>query len=132
MTTLSDLHIPRVSDILDRALDLRGSAERLADTATVRQLDRLVQKLPQARLRWDLGTLEVNSPSGHTYRVSRAGCDCPNGMRGHARQCWHVALFELLGDMLETEAETRDSEADRAARSLGQRIAAQRASYVYL
>lgn len=132
MTPYSDLHIPRVSDIIDRALDLRGSAERLQDSATVRQLDRLIAKLPDARLRWDLGTLIVASPSGHTYHVTRAGCDCLNSTRGHARQCWHVALFELLGDMLETEAETRDSEADRAARSIGQRIAAERRCYVYL
>jgi hypothetical protein len=143
----SDLFIPRLADILDRALDLRGSALRLQDDATARQLDRLVTNLPAARLRWDLGTLVVSSPSGHTYHVTRAGCDCPNGQKSTARQCWHVATFELLGDMLETAAESADIAADPPGdnplgddegdtppsyRPLGPRLADARRCYLYL
>lgn len=108
----SDLLIPRTADILDRALDCRASAARLMDDATVRQLDRLVANLPGARLCWALGALHIVSPSGGSYRVTRAGCDCPNGTKSHARACWHVAAFELLLDMLDTEAESADTAAD--------------------
>lgn len=104
----SDLFIPRLSDILDRALDCRDSAVRLKDAAAVRQLDRLIANLPGATLCWQLGTLHIGSPSGHSYQVTRAGCSCPNGTKSHKRQCYHIALFELLLDMLDTECETRD------------------------
>ncbi len=113
---VSDLPIPHLSDILDLALDLRGSAVRLQDTATVRQLDRLVANLPGATPCWQLGTLTVGSPSGNHYHITRAGCDCPNGQKSHARQCWHVAVFELLLDLSDTEAETRDMHAALTAK----------------
>lgn len=118
--TTSDLPIPRLTDILDRALDARASAVRLADDGTVRQLDRLVVKLPDARLCWQLGTLHIASPSGGTYQVTRAGCSCPNGTKSAARQCWHVALHELLLDMHDTLAETADMQAE--ARPVALRI----------
>lgn len=110
--TISDLTIPRLSDILDRACEALASAYRLQDDPTARQLERTIRNLPAAKLRWQLGTLILTSPSGSTYHVTRAGCDCPNGTKSHARACWHVATFELLTDMLDTEAQTRDQAAD--------------------
>jgi hypothetical protein len=124
MTLHTDLPIPRVSDILDRALDIRQIAVHRADDATVRQLDRLIEKLPFAKLCWQLGTLLVSSPSGGHYRVSRAGCSCLNAQRSGKRQCWHVVLHELLLDLFETEVVTLDMEAE--ARPLGARVAAAR------
>jgi hypothetical protein len=123
--TTSDLFIPRTADILDRVLDCRESAARLADDATARQLDRLIAKLPGARLTWQLGTLYIVSPSGGRYQVTRAGCSCPNGQKCDKRQCWHVALHELLLDMLDTEAESADIEAE-APRAVWPRVAAAR------
>jgi len=116
----SDMLLPRLSDIIARALDIRDSAVRLADDATVRQIDRLVQKLPGANLCWQLGTLHIASPSGGRYQVSRAGCDCLNAQRCGKRQCWHVALFELLLDLFETECDTADMQAE--ARPVALRI----------
>lgn len=109
----SDLFIPRLSDILDRACESLGSAYRLQDDASARQLERLIKNLPGATLCWQLGTLIVFSPSGSQYRVTRAGCSCPNGTKSHSRQCWHVATFELLLDMFETDCDTADMEAER-------------------
>jgi hypothetical protein len=111
-TPVSDLRIPRTCDILDRACDLLGSAYRLQDDSGARQLERLITNLPGAALCWQLGTLIVRSPSEHTYRVTRAGCDCPNGQKCGKRQCWHVATFELLLDMFDTECESADMAAD--------------------
>lgn len=111
----SDLLIPRLSDILDRACELLDIAYRLQDGATARQLERVIRTLPEARLRWELGALIIASPSGHTYRVTRAGCDCPNGIKSHARACWHVATFELLCDMFQTACDTADMAADASA-----------------
>ncbi len=108
----SDMTIPRLTDILDRALDARQIAARQADAATVRQIDRLIAKLPEARLCWQLGTLHLTSPSGATYHITRAGCDCDNGRRCHARACWHVLCFELLLDIFDTLAESADMDAD--------------------
>lgn len=104
----SDLPIPRVTAIIARALDIRESAVRMHDAAAIRQIDRLIEKLPHARLCWRLGTLVISSPSGGTYRVSRAGCDCLNAQRCGKRQCWHVCCFELLLDMFATECDSAD------------------------
>lgn len=114
--TISDLHIPRLTDIIDRALDIRESAVRIQDEPAMRQIDRLIEKLPAARLCWQLGVLIVGSPSGQDYHVWQGGCDCVNGRKGKA-QCWHWALFNLLLDMLDTAAETADHDADEAARA---------------
>jgi hypothetical protein len=109
MTFSSDLFIPRHCDMQARIADLHASATRLQDTATAAQLARLSDALLRgARLRWDLGALMVSSPSGGTYRVTRGGCDCPNGQKCSKRACWHVAAFELLLDMLDTQAESAD------------------------
>lgn len=113
----SDLHIPRLTDIIARALDIRASAVRLDDTQAIGQIDRLIAKLPQARLCWQLGVLVITSPSGNTYHVTQAGCDCLNGRKSHARACWHWALYNLLLDMLQTAADSADDESllDEAA-----------------
>ena len=107
MTTYSDLSIPTRAAIVDRACDLLGSAYRLQDDPTARQLERLIANIEAAGLCWQLGALYVASPSGASYRVTRAGCDCPNARAGK-RQCWHVAAYELLLDMLQTQADTMD------------------------
>jgi hypothetical protein len=147
MTTQSDLRIPRVTDILDRALDIRESAVRLGDEQAVRQIDRLCQQLPQARLCWVLGVLHVASPSGNTYHVTRAGCDCLNARKCGKRACWHWALLNVLIDMFETECETSDMQCDPPGenplgddegdslpsyRPMGCRIASARSAYAYL
>jgi len=116
----SDMLLPRLSDIIARALDIRESAVRLADDATVRQIDRLIAKLPGARLCWQLGTLHIASPSGGHYQVSRAGCDCLNAQRCGKRQCWHLCCFELLLDLFETACDTADMQAE--ARPVALRI----------
>lgn len=128
----SDQIIPRTCDIIARALDYRESAVRMHDEPAVRQIDRVIAKLPGARLCWQLGTLHIKSPSGSTYRVSRAGCDCLNAQRCGKRACWHVATFELLLDMFDTECETADMAAETPPASLGQRIAAARQCYIYV
>jgi len=111
--TISDLPIPRTSAIVDRALDYRDSAVRLGDTAMIERIDRLVRdKLPNAQLCWALGTLIIDSPSGHRYHVTRGGCDCLNGRRCGKRQCWHLIVRELLEDLFTTEVETMDMTAD--------------------
>ena len=112
MTPHTDLLIPSVAAIISRAQDTRESAVRLQDAASVRQLDRLIDKAPHAVLCWQLGVLIVGSPSGAVYQVSRAGCDCLNGQRSSKRQCWHVTAYELLLDLLETESVTADRDAD--------------------
>lgn len=124
----TDLPIPRTSDILDRACELLGSAYRLQDDTTARQLERLIANLPGARLSWQLGTLIVSSPSGNTYHVTRGGCDCPNGRKCAKRACWHCAAHELLLDLFATDCETADQEADIApiAQHLGERLATAR------
>lgn len=112
----SDMYIPRTSAIIARLTELHASAVRLSDDATADQLKRLSDALlAGARLAWELGALLVASPSGGRYRVTRGGCDCPNGRKCAKRQCWHVAAFELLLDMLGTEAESADNAADEAA-----------------
>jgi len=128
----TDILLPRTTDIIERALDIRSIAVHRNDEPTVRQLDRLMEKLPFARMSWDLGTLAVDSPSGGRYRITRAGCNCLNGRKSDKRQCWHVCLFELILDMFDTAVETADIEAELASRPLGQRIASARAHYAYL
>jgi hypothetical protein len=105
---ISDMPIPRLSDILDRACDALASAYRLSDDASAGQLERLIQNAPGARLSWQLGALHIASPSGGAYRVTRSGCSCPNGLRSRSRACWHLAMFGLLEDMFETDCETAD------------------------
>lgn len=136
MTLHTDLPIPRLTAIVDRALDCRASAVRLHDDATTRQIDRLIDHLPNARMSWQLGTLHIVSPSGGRYQVSRAGCSCPNGQAGK-RQCWHITLHELLLEMFETDCETADMRAESYASigsdsyaPLGQRLAAARRAYL--
>lgn len=108
----SDLRIPRTSDILDRAADERERAERLNDKAAYDQFGRLIERLPGARLCWVLGTLHIDSTSGNTYHVTRAGCSCLNGTKSNTQACYHWALFNLLLDMLDTLAESADMDAD--------------------
>ncbi len=109
----SDLVVPAASAILARASDDSDTARRHEDYQGVRQLDRVrMNVLRGARLCWVRGDLliaSINHP-GVVYSVNRSGCSCPNGAAGRA-QCWHVALFDLLLAMLETEAETADMEA---------------------
>jgi len=107
----SDMLIPRTSDIIARALDIRESAVRLHDEPAAEHMTTLIKRLPGARFAWQLGTLIVRSPSGNTYRVSNGGCNCLNGQAGK-RDCWHWALFGILGDVADTIAETADMEAD--------------------
>jgi hypothetical protein len=117
MTFQTDLTIPPAASILDRACELLGSAYRLQDDASARQLERLITQIPAASLCWAMGVLHVGSPSGNTYQVTRAGCSCPNGVKCGKRQCWHVAAFELLLDMFDEDCVTADNDAeDRAGR----------------
>lgn len=112
----SDLVIPAAADILARATDDQRQAQLHGDLAGANQLNRLRMNITRgARLTWCLGDLliqSVNNP-GQVYSVNRSGCTCKNGQAGRA-QCWHVALYDLLLDMRDTEAETADMEADAA------------------
>lgn len=146
----SDLPIPPIARILDRAHECRASAMRLSDEPTIRQIDRLIEKLPGAALCWILGTLHITSPSGGSYRVTRAGCDCLNAQRCGKRACWHVALFGILEDLFMTDCDTADMSCDPPIdipeepppptpggpppperRHIGARIAAARLGFVY-
>lgn len=120
MTTLpaSDLSIPSTADILALVKDRYDLAVQHDDYAGARQLDRVRVNLDRgARLAWSYGDLlvqSVNTP-GQVYSVSGRGCTCPNGQKGRQSSCWHVALHDLLLEMLDTRADTRDMEAERAA-----------------
>jgi len=125
MTIHSDQPIPRLCDILDRARDYRDSAVRLGDAALTKRINTLVKdKLPYARLRWELGTLHIDSPSGKHYRVTRAGCDCLNGQKSKKRECWHLLVWGILEDLFLAECESRDIEAE--SRPIAARIVAVR------
>lgn len=147
----SDLPIPSRAAIADRIADYRASAERQHDDATIARLGRLEKALDAgATLCWQLGVLHIGSPSGNTYHVTRAGCDCLNAKRCSKRQCWHLSCFELLLDLFATDCETRDMEAECVPpdtpigddlpddipptnrRPLGVRLAAARAQYAYV
>jgi len=105
----TDMLIPRLTDIIDRAIDCRESAKRLNDTAAYDQFTRLICALYDSpRMAWQLGTLIVRSPSGHTYHVTNAGCDCENARKCSKRQCWHLLCRGVLEDMFATECDTAD------------------------
>lgn len=124
----SDLVIPPAAEILAVVSDSIVDARRHDDMQGVRQLDRIRANIVRgARLTWVLGDLliqSVNNP-GVVYSVNRSGCSCPNGTAGRS-QCWHVALFDLLLDMLDRDAETADMEAEPTPAELGQRLCAAR------
>lgn len=102
----SDLPIPPAADITARAVELRMSAVRQQDAPAVRQAERVIVGVAcGARMAWDLGTLLVtslNTPE-NVYRVRCGQCTCLA-----RKPCWHVALCELLIELLETEAQTAD------------------------
>lgn len=110
----SDLAIPPAAAILARASDEHATAQQHGDTQGVAQLNRVRMNITRgARLCWVRGDLliaSINNP-GQVYSVNRLGCSCPNGVAGKAG-CWHVALFDLLLAMLDTQAETADMEAE--------------------
>lgn len=107
---------PSAEQIAALAKERADLARLHDDTPGARQLDRVrMNVLNGARLCWHLGDLliqSVNNP-GNVYSVNRSGCTCPNGASGKAA-CWHVALFDLLLDMLDEEAATADMEAEAA------------------
>lgn len=117
MTTLTilphaetDLTIPPMSAISDRAGELRADALRLADLATARQLELLISALGGGmRMAWSYGDLLVSSAStpGAVYTVSCGACTCPA-----RKPCKHLKLAELLLDMFEAACDTADMEAD--------------------
>ncbi len=128
----SDLLIPPTDDILTLVKERSDLARLHDDYLGARQLDRVRQNLLNgARLSWHLGDLLIQSVNnvGAVYAVNARGCTCPNGAAGKA-SCWHVALYDLLLELLEERAATADMEADRAAeRELGRRLALARARY---
>lgn len=134
----SDLSIPATDDILAVVKDRHAMALLHEDWPGVGQLDRVRANLTRgARLTWcdgDLLVQSVNNP-GQVYSTNGRGCTCPNGRKGKS-ECWHVAVHDLLLDMMDERAATADHEANRAAEetqdvaSLGQRLAAARARYL--
>ncbi len=44
---------------------------------------------------------------GNIYRTTQHTCDCPA-----FKPCWHMRMFDLLLDMLQTEADTADMQCD--------------------
>jgi hypothetical protein len=131
----SDMTIPPTEDILNLVKERHDLARLHEDIPGARQLDRVrINLLNGAKLTWSLGDLliqSVNRP-GAVYSVNRTGCTCPNGLKGKA-QCWHVALYDLLLDMLDDRAAAADiladAAAERAEADLGRRLAAARACY---
>ena len=142
----TDLTIPPAAEIMDLAAERAHIAHHHDDIAGATQLDRVRMNIHNgARLTWHYGDLliqSVNHP-GQVYSVSRRGCTCPNGAAGRST-CWHVALYDLLLDLLDERATDADYAADRAAalpeqigqvvataaaRSLGRRLALARACH---
>lgn len=101
------MRIPSLTSIVNRALDLRSDALNQNDPAGVAHIDTMIRNLYRgAKLRWnDDGALLVASCNtiGAVYATTAHSCSCE--ARG---PCWHMRVFELLVDMLETEAETAD------------------------
>jgi len=127
----SDLLIPPTADILSTVKERIETARLHEDWPGVRQLDRIRQNLLNgARLQWHAGDLliqSVNNP-GQVYSTNGRGCSCPNGQKGKS-ECWHVATYDLLLEMLDDRAAAADILADAAAeRELGRRIAMERAA----
>lgn len=157
--TETDLSVPSIAAILDRASEQRADALRLADLSTARQLELLLLALKGGmQMAWNYGDLLVSSAStpGTVYTVSCGQCNCPA-----RKPCKHLKLAEVLLDMLDTLAESADIEADvddwefaaamadydppfepnpqgdtegdePPARRLGVRLASARANYAYL
>jgi len=106
----SDLMIPAAADILVVAKEQRADAVQQHDAATIRQLDRVIVGVAcGARIWWDLGDLHVTSVNnpGAEYIVSCGQCNCPA-----FKPCWHMKLWDILLDMLDTAAGDADMEAD--------------------
>jgi hypothetical protein len=140
------MRIPARQSIIDRANDERADAVHAHDESTVRQLDTLIGNLHKgAKLRWAAdGALMTTScnTKGNIYRTTQHTCDCPA-----FKPCWHMRMFDLLLDMLQTEAETADQACDPPGedsplgpnegdtlpkyRPLGPRLAAARSAYAY-
>lgn len=124
---VTDMLIPPTDEILLAAQERSELSQRHEDWAGAAQLNRLRVNVGRgAHLSWQLGDLliqSLNTP-GAVYSVNRRGCTCPNGRAGKA-QCWHVALFDLLMDMLDERADEADDAA--AAAELGRRLASCRA-----
>ena len=156
--TETDLTIPPITAIRDRASEQRADALRIQDKPTADQLDNLIKALKRnIRMAWNYGDLLVSSAStpGTVYTVSCGVCNCPA-----RKPCKHLKLAEVLIDMLDTLAESADIEADVddwefaaamtdhdppfednplggdegddvPARSIGRRLAEARAHYAY-
>ena len=155
--TETDLSVPPIAAILDRANEQRADALRLSDLTTARQLENLATALRHGmQMAWNYGDLLVSSAStpGTVYTVSCGQCNCPA-----RKPCKHLKLAEVLLDMLDTLAESADIEADIddwefaaamadfdppgdcplggdegdevPARHIGQRIASARTRYAY-
>jgi len=133
----SDLPIPPASLILARVAELRADATHQRDTERARQLGHLHDALKAGiRMTWVLGDLLVSSAStpGVVYTVSCGDCTCPA-----RKPCKHLALAEVLLDMLDTQAGDADLEADcdeldaplwSVGRVLGQRLTMARRAYL--
>jgi hypothetical protein len=136
----SELALPSAAAIADDAAEQATLARQHGDERGAAQLDRVaLNVLSGVRMAWHGGELliaSLNTP-GAVYRVSRAGCSCPNGRAGKAG-CWHVALYDRLLDMLDHRAMLADEAAEVAAEAeppapspaeLGRRLASARARY---
>jgi hypothetical protein len=135
----SDLPIPRTTDIIARIADLRRDAVQQCDTERTRQLNNLATALTAGiRMAWVLGDLLVSSAStpGVIYTVSCGSCNCPA-----RKPCKHLALAEVLLDLLDAQSGDADLEADcdeaesplwSVGAVLGQRLAMARSCYIYL
>lgn len=133
----SDLPIPPVSAILSRVNEMAADAERQGDTERWRQMGRLINALESGmRMVWVLGDILVSSAStpGVIYTVSCGHCTCPA-----RKPCKHLALAEVLLDLLDTQAGDADLEADcdelepplwSVGAVLGQRLATARRAYL--
>jgi hypothetical protein len=129
------LTIPAQADILARASDLRRDSQLQRDSSAVKAFNAIIASVvcDYDVLSWDGPYLTVASEShpGATHQVSGFGCSC------EARKpCWHQRLRDLLLDMLQTEAESADMDAEMedeppSYRPLGMRLAAARSAYAY-
>jgi len=104
------MRVPSTTTIINRALDLRGDAQRQHDTATINGIDTLIKNLYRgAKAKWAIdGALLVTSVNtlGAVYVVTEHTCDCP----AYA-PCWHLRLRALLLDLFQTECDTADMHA---------------------
>lgn len=115
--------LPSVAALQETAAELATTALRAGDRRGANALNKAAWHLTRgveiARVGADL-LIPSATTAGQVYRVGACGCSCEASANG--KDCWHSALAEVVSVTQERLTLTLPT-----PRSLGQRIAAQRA-----